>query len=103
MRSSGGVFDVDRLRARLAALEREVARPDLWDSREQAERTLREKSAVEREVAMFDRLAGSLEEAGVLLELAVEHDVGELARVLQRHAPDLGAIGQPVQWGATAC
>jgi len=60
------------LRARLEALEREVARPDLWDSREQAERTLREKSAVEREIGMFDRLAGSLEDAGVLLELAVE-------------------------------
>ena len=70
--SSGGVFDVDRLRARLEALEREVARPDLWDNREQAERILREKSGVEREIGMFDRLAGSLEDAGVLLELAVE-------------------------------
>ncbi|MFI5216234.1 MAG: peptide chain release factor 2, partial [Candidatus Limnocylindria bacterium] len=53
-------------------LGREVARPDLWDSREQAERILREKSGVEREIEMFDRLAGSLDDAGVLLELAVE-------------------------------
>jgi peptide chain release factor 2 len=70
--SSGGVFDVDGLRARLAALEREVARPDLWESREQAERILREKRGVEREIATFDQLAASLEDAGVLLELALE-------------------------------
>jgi peptide chain release factor 2 len=49
-----------------------VARPDLWDSREQAERILREKRGVERELETFDRLAGALEDAGVLLELAVE-------------------------------
>jgi peptide chain release factor 2 len=75
--SSGGVFDVDRLRARLEALEREVARPDLWDSREQAERILREKRAIEREIATFDQMAASLEDAGVLLELAVEAGDGE--------------------------
>ena len=49
--SSGGVFDVDALRQRLGKLERETARPDLWNDREQAERILREKSRIEREVA----------------------------------------------------
>jgi peptide chain release factor 2 len=70
--SSGGVFDEGGLRSRLEALAREVARPDLWNDREQAERVLREKSGVEREVEMFDRLAGSLDDASVLLELADE-------------------------------
>jgi peptide chain release factor 2 len=54
-----------------------VARPDLWDEREQAERILREKSGVERELAGFDSLAGALEDAGVLLELAAEADDAE--------------------------
>jgi peptide chain release factor 2 len=72
--SSGGVFDVDRMRARLAALEREVARPDLWDSREQAERTLREKSAVEREIGMFDAATEELERAELRRLLGGEHD-----------------------------
>jgi peptide chain release factor 2 len=72
--SSGGVFDVDASRQRLVKLERETARPDLWDNREQAERILREKSRIEREVALFDGLETALEEAEVLLELAAEED-----------------------------
>jgi peptide chain release factor 2 len=83
--SSGGVFDVDRLRARLEALERDAARPDLWDSREQAERILREKRGVEREIATFARLEGALEDAGVLLELALEaRDAPTCAEVAAR-------------------
>jgi len=62
------------LRQRLGNLERETARPDLWDNREQAERILREKSRIEREVALFDGLETALEEAEVLLELAAEED-----------------------------
>jgi peptide chain release factor 2 len=72
--SSGGVFDVDQLRGRLEELQREVSRPELWSDRQQAEKTLREKSRVEREVAFFDRLETGLEEAEVLLELAAEAD-----------------------------
>jgi peptide chain release factor 2 len=72
--SSGGVFDVDSLRDKLVTLEEESARPDLWDDREAAERVLRDKSRLEREVALFDDLEASLEDAEVLLELASEAD-----------------------------
>jgi peptide chain release factor 2 len=70
--SSGGVFDLDSLRARLEALEQETARPDLWEDREQAEGILREKSRVERDVQVYDVIAAGLEDAEVLLQLAVE-------------------------------
>lgn len=70
--SSGGVFDVPALRSRLTDLEGEAARPDLWEKREEAERVLREKSALEREINTFESLAGALEEAQILLELAQE-------------------------------
>jgi peptide chain release factor 2 len=83
--SSGGVFDPDRLRARLEALEREVATPDLWDDRERAEKILREKSGVDREVALFDDLETALEDAEVLLELAQEEgDSDALAEVVAK-------------------
>jgi peptide chain release factor 2 len=72
--SSGGVFDLDSLRARLEALEQETARPDLWDDREQAEGILREKSRVERDVQVYDVIDAGLEDAEVLLQLAVEAD-----------------------------
>ena len=60
------------MRERRAELEREAARPDLWDDREKAEALLREKARVEREIELFERLAGELEECGLLLDLADE-------------------------------
>jgi peptide chain release factor 2 len=72
--SSGGVFDVDGLRKRGREFEELAGTPDLWDDRERAERVLRDKRAVERELEVFDRLAELFEEAEVLLELACEAD-----------------------------
>jgi peptide chain release factor 2 len=72
--SSGGVFDVAGLRARLNQLEADSAAPDLWDDRERAERILREKGNVERQLGVFAAAVSQLEDAGVLLELAQEED-----------------------------
>jgi peptide chain release factor 2 len=83
--SSGGVFDVAGLRARQAALETESAAPDLWEDRDRAERLLREKGGVERQLGLFAAAAGALEDAGVLLELAAEEDdAAALAEVGER-------------------
>ncbi len=70
--SSGGVFDVAGLRAQLEELEVEMARPDLWDDRDAAEAVGRQKNAVERELALHDRVETGLDDAEVLLELAEE-------------------------------
>jgi peptide chain release factor 2 len=72
--SSGGVFDLDGLRTRSRELSEATARPDLWEDREAAERLTREKNALERELALYDRLEEALEDAEVLLELAEEAD-----------------------------
>jgi len=91
--SSGGVFDAAALRQRLDALETETARPDLWEDREAAEKILREKRIVEREVAFFDALESNLEDAEVLLDLAREADDGqtraEASEKLEAAAQDL--------------
>ena len=72
--SSGGAFDEAALRARIEALELEAARPDLWENRDRAEKLLREKSSLERDVSQIDRLAEMLDDVEVLLELADEAD-----------------------------
>ena len=72
--SSGGVFDVAGLRARQTELEADSAAPDLWDDRERAERILREKGGIERQLGLFDAAAAQLDDAAVLLELAQEED-----------------------------
>jgi len=74
-------------------LEQETARPDLWEDREQAQKILREKSRIERDVEGYDRVAGSLEDADVLLQLAIEADDaetrGEVAEALAEADADL--------------
>jgi peptide chain release factor 2 len=65
------------MRERQAELEREAGRPDLWNDREKAEALLREKSQLERELGLFERLAKDLEDAEVLLDLAEEADDAE--------------------------
>ncbi len=72
--SSGGGFDLSTLGARQQELERESARPDLWDDRVRAEKVLREKRSMERELEFFSRQDRTLEDAEVLLELAREAD-----------------------------
>jgi peptide chain release factor 2 len=57
-----------------------MARPDLWDDRENAEKISRAKSSVEAELGLYDRLETSLDDADVLLELADEADDDETRR-----------------------
>ena len=61
----------------LVALEVDLARPDLWDDREQAEKISREKTSLERELGLFDELERGLDDAATLLELAEEADDDE--------------------------
>ncbi len=72
--SFGGGFDLDGLRARYEELESEMARPDLWDDRENAEKVSRDKNLLERELDFYSKLNSSIEDAAVLLELADEAD-----------------------------
>lgn len=85
--SSGGAFDLDGLRARLGELEQETARPDLWEDRDQAQKILREKRCIERDVEAYDHIHASVEDAEVLLQLAVEaHDDDTLGEVSEKLA-----------------
>jgi peptide chain release factor 2 len=73
-RSSGGVFDVTGLRARLAELDQELSKPDLWNDQDNARKVSREKSAIESELGLYDRLDSGLDDVEVLLDLADEED-----------------------------
>ena len=93
--SSGGAFDEPALRRRVAALGSEVARPDLWEDRERAEKLLREKSSLERDLGELARFAEAFEEVEVLLELADEAEDAstraEAAAKLAEAESELGA------------
>jgi peptide chain release factor 2 len=59
---------------RLDELDLELARPDLWDDREKAEKTSREKTSLEKELNVIDGVESALDDAATLLELAEEAD-----------------------------
>jgi len=69
-----GYLRIDAGRARLAELEMEVARPDLWDDQDHAKRVNAEYSNVKGDVDTFDGLDQELEDAEVLHEMAREVD-----------------------------
>ena len=78
--SCGGIFDLDSRRARLEELERLSADPALWQDRDRAQKLLREKRGLERDLA-YEAATQELEsDAAVLLELAEQERDDETAR-----------------------
>ncbi len=61
-------------RSRLAELEMEVARPDLWDDQDLAKKVNAEYSNVKGDLDTFDALSRELEDVEVLHEMARELD-----------------------------
>ena len=69
-----GYLRVDELRARVAELEIEVSRPDLWDDQDRAKRLNAEYANSKSDLDQYDRLSRDLEDVEVLHEMAREID-----------------------------
>jgi peptide chain release factor 2 len=69
-----GYLDLEGSRQRLAALEAEVARPDLWNDTEAGQRVTRDYGRVKADVDEMAGLDGRLSDAETLYQLAVEED-----------------------------
>ncbi len=74
------VMDLASLRAQVAELEEQAARPDLWDDQEKAQRVTSQLSHKQGELRRVVALRDRLDDLGVLYELAEdEGDEGSLA------------------------
>jgi peptide chain release factor 2 len=71
-RFSGGIFDIDGKRTRIAALDEQTTAADFWNVAERAQKVLREQAQLKSTVDGYDSLGRQLEDAGVLIELADE-------------------------------
>lgn len=69
---SGGIFDLDRKRSRIALIDRDAGQPDFWNDQVKAQGVLKEKSALTAQVEGFERVDRALDDARTLLELAAE-------------------------------
>ena len=76
----GGIFDLDRLRTELAALQKTTARSGFWDNQSTAQMTLKKISRREKEIAMWVRLGDLHDEAQLHLELLLEERGTEVDR-----------------------
>jgi peptide chain release factor 2 len=72
LKISGGVFDVLQLTARVAELLAQTARPDFWERPESAQSILREHDRIKAQLADYERLNKTLEEAHLFLTIAEE-------------------------------
>jgi peptide chain release factor 2 len=63
---------LDGLRIRLAELEAELGRPDLWDDTEVGQRITREYGQAKTDIDLLDSLQGRISDAETLYQLAVE-------------------------------
>ncbi len=81
---SGGIFDYDNRKERLAEVELELADSSIWDKPEYAQQLGKERSSLEAVVVTIDELDGGLSEALDIIELAAEEqDESLLAEVQQ--------------------
>ncbi len=93
---AAGYLRIDEQRARQPQLEAEVSRPDLWDDADAARQVQTELSSVNDDIALFDRLTASLEDAETLVEMASEEAdeslLGEIETTIKTMGSDLDAL-----------
>jgi peptide chain release factor 2 len=71
-RLSGGIFDIDGKKARVADLETKAAAPDFWSDNEKAQAVLKETARLKASIEAVDAQVRAIEDAGVLIDLADE-------------------------------
>src|SRR5687767_3196836 len=69
---ANGYLKIDSARERLAQLETEAGRPDLWDDQERARAVTSAMASLRDDVTLYDSLVSRLSDASTLWELAVE-------------------------------
>ncbi|MBX6422724.1 peptide chain release factor 2 [Thermosulfurimonas sp. F29] len=86
-----GVFDPDRVKARLEVLEKEIVNPGFWESPESRE-ILKERSRLMDLLSRWKELSRRMDDLRVLFELAVEEDDEETLREVKSELSELEKI-----------
>lgn len=68
----GGVFDVSNKKEQLAALEKEISKPDAWSDAKAMTSLLRKKGRIEQDVARLDKLRKNHDDMQEWLEMAAD-------------------------------
>jgi len=86
--NSGGLFDVDTKREAIQEIESKIAVPGFWDNGDSSRGILKERTALEKVVQMWDSLNHQLEDVRLMIELGEEASdeatLGEVAEMNNR-------------------
>ena len=69
---SGGIFDPDRAKQRLAVLDRGAEAPNFWSDSHRAQSLMRERQQLENALGAFDRIVRELDDNVELVALGEE-------------------------------
>lgn len=86
--NSGVIFDLDAKQERLKEIEQIISKNGFWDAPEETKEILKERTTLSDTTHSWDKLYYELEDAGVLLDLAIDEDdeatIQEVSEILQR-------------------
>jgi peptide chain release factor 2 len=86
---SGGIFDYDNRKERLAEVELELGEPNVWNEPEIAQELGRERSSLEVVVKTIEDLDTGVADARELLDMAVEEDDADTVSDVESDMSDL--------------
>ena len=82
METCGGIFDIEKRKEEIKALEDDSAKPDFWNDQERAQRILQSISLKKKTVEEWETLDRQREDLAVLSQLAEEEkDTGTMREV----------------------
>nr|MBO2469492.1 peptide chain release factor 2 [Bacillota bacterium] len=84
-----GSLDLPGKKARIAALEEEMAAPDFWDDNAAAQKVIGELNALRKQVETLEGLQAAYDDLEVMVELAQEEDDESLLPEIAEHLAKL--------------
>ncbi len=82
-RTSGGIFDLPRLKQRIEELDQGTLRPGFWDDGPGSQRVLKERAEKEAVLKAVEGLMGDVRDAQDLLEMAASEGDDAVAREVE--------------------
>ena len=87
----GGTFDYAAKRDRLEEVSRELENPNVWNDPEKAQELGRERARLDNIVKTLEALGAGLDDAGEMLELAIEEKDAETVEAIAADLDDMQA------------
>lgn len=94
MRTSGGPFDIDRIKELTIELDEKMLETDFWDDNEKAQGILKQSKNLKKKISRFESLESDLEEAEIMIEVSDEEpsyikDCAKLLENIQERVEEL--------------